>query len=280
MRPSTRSSRSPALLASIRPETPNTTTPCSRVSTISTLLPAERPSHGEHVVVSLPAVLEPVGHLAGEMYPEAAHVPLLERGGEVRRPHPDRIQRPPPVLDLGRHLAVLAAEPHDDLVVARVVVSISDHVRNHLVERQLDREEIPRADTVLLAELVDERGEPCELREPAPQDDRGARGHARHVRLYTPGTRDPSGGFARPGKGRLQRADRDVAHSHADGCPRAASRGRDRARRRRARARYVGGVHGAVEGARYRALSRGGGVLRRRERDGWHRRPPRRGSHL
>src|SRR5262249_3992384 len=177
MRPSTRSSRSPALLASIRPESPNTTTPCSRVSTISTLLPAERPSHGKDVVVTLPAVLEPVGHLAGEMNPEAPHLPLLERCGEVRRPHLERIERPTLVLDLGRHLAVLATEPHDDLVIARVVVGIPDHVRHHLVERQLDREEIARADIVLLAELVDERGEPFELREPALQDDRGARGH-------------------------------------------------------------------------------------------------------
>src|SRR5262249_52502053 len=121
MRPSTRSSRSPALLASIRPESPNTTTPCSRVSTISTLLPAERPSHGEDVVISLPAVLEPVGHLAGDMNPEAADRPLLEWCGEVRRAHLEWIERPSLVLDLGRHLVALATEAHDDLVVARVV---------------------------------------------------------------------------------------------------------------------------------------------------------------
>src|SRR5690242_16756190 len=171
MTPSTRASRSPALLASIRPESPSTTTSCSRVSTISTLLPAERPSHGEHVVISLPAVLEPVGHLAGEMDPEAAHRPLFERCGEVWRAHLERIERPTLVLDLGRHLVALATEAHDDLVVARVVVGIPDHVRHHLVERQLDREEIARADAVPLAELVDERGEPFELREAALQDD-------------------------------------------------------------------------------------------------------------
>src|SRR5262249_56016762 len=116
MRPSTRSSRSPALLASIRPESPNTTTPCSRVSTISTLLPAERPSHGEHVVISLPAVLEPVGHLAGEMDPEAADLPLLERCGEVRHAHLERIERPSLVLDLGRHLAALPTHAHHHLL--------------------------------------------------------------------------------------------------------------------------------------------------------------------
>src|SRR5262245_50031233 len=127
MRPSTRSSSGPALLASIRPESPTTSTPCSRVSTISTLLPAERPSHGEHVVISLPAVLEPVGHLACEMNPEAADLPLLERCVEVRRGHLERIEGPSFVLDLGRHLVALAPEAHDDLVVARVVVGIPDH---------------------------------------------------------------------------------------------------------------------------------------------------------
>src|SRR5262245_49447231 len=215
------------------------------------------------------------------MNPETAHRPLLERGGEVRRLHLERIERPTLVLDLGRHLAALATEAHDDLVLAPVVVGIPDHVRHHLVERELDREEIARADTVLLAELIDERGEPFELRQPALQNDRGARGHGRHARLYTPGTPDPSDWFARRGRGRLQRADRDVAQPHAAGNPLgAAPRTGERARRRRPRARHVGGVHGAVEGARYRALSRRGSVLRRRERGRWHRRPTHRDPHL
>ena len=106
------------------------------------------------------------------MHAETAERPLLEGQVEPRRGRARGIERAAVVLDLDRDLAGVRHEPHDDRMLALVVVSVEDDVGDDLVRRELKVEDHRRGKPRGPAELLDDTVQALELREVVRDGDR------------------------------------------------------------------------------------------------------------